>query len=241
MTEEIIIDGVNVAGCDGLNKILLPLKQCDLLQFKTRDGGVAGRWCTDHSNCYYKQLKKMEQENKELKEKIDIIEQIIKILYPNASDDELYDVAFNGEYIDKLKELKDTADTMLMANDIKKHDIDSLREANDRLEQENEELKDAYNEISNNSEILHENNCLRIVNTKLNEDLSQTEISMQAWKEQSISCRSALEEIREMILHCEDEYNCDRCKYHDSCLIDDDKFPDFSKALVNKINEVLNV
>lgn len=67
MTEEIIIDGVNVAGCDGLNKKLLPLKQCDLLQFKTKDGGIAGRWCTDHSNCYYKQLKRLEQENKELK------------------------------------------------------------------------------------------------------------------------------------------------------------------------------
>jgi cell division protein FtsB len=68
MTEEIIIDGVNVAGCDGLNKNSLPLKQCNLLQFKTKDGGIAGRWCTDHSNCYYKQLKRLEQENKELKE-----------------------------------------------------------------------------------------------------------------------------------------------------------------------------
>jgi esterase/lipase len=68
MTEEIIIDGVNVAKCDGLNKNSLPLKQCDLLQFKTKDGGIAGRWCTDHSNCYYKQLKRLKQENKELKE-----------------------------------------------------------------------------------------------------------------------------------------------------------------------------
>jgi hypothetical protein len=68
MTEEIIIDGVNVAGCDGLNKNSLPLKQCDLLQFKTKDGGIAGRWCTDHSNCYYKQLKRLEFELKRYKD-----------------------------------------------------------------------------------------------------------------------------------------------------------------------------
>jgi flagellar biosynthesis/type III secretory pathway chaperone len=78
MTEEIIIDGVNVAGCDGLNKNSLPLKQCDLLQFKTKDGGIAGRWCTDHSNCYYKQLKRLEQENKELQAYKDINEDFKK-------------------------------------------------------------------------------------------------------------------------------------------------------------------
>lgn len=49
-----------------------------------------------------------------------------------------------------------------------------------------------------------------------------------------------LSEIKEMILYCENEYNCERCKYHDNCCVDDDKFPDFSKALINKIDEVLN-
>lgn len=69
--EAIYIDGVDVAGCDSLNKNSLPLKQCDLLQFKTKNGGIAGRWCTDHYNCYYKQLKRLEQENKELKKQIE--------------------------------------------------------------------------------------------------------------------------------------------------------------------------
>lgn len=40
----------------------------------------------------------------------------------------------------------------------------------------------AYDEVSNNSEILHENNRLRIANAKLNEDLLQTEISMHEWR-----------------------------------------------------------
>lgn len=182
MTKKIIIDGVNVVGCEHL----YGGNNCD-------DIKLSSIYCAKN-NCRYKEYKHLQRENKE---KIDIIEQMIKILYPNASDDELYDVTFNGEYIDKLKELKDTADTMLMANDIKKQDIDSLREANERLEQKNKELKEAYDEISNNSEILHENHSLRIANAKLSEDLWQHGISMREWREQSLKYRSALEEILE--------------------------------------------
>lgn len=68
-----------------------------------------------------------------------------------------------------------------------------------RLEQENKELKKAYDEISNNSEILHENHSLRIANAKLSEDLWQHGISMREWKEQSLKYRSALEEIQKVI------------------------------------------
>jgi flagellar biosynthesis chaperone FliJ len=53
MTEEIIIDGVNVAGCANLDSLIC---NCGVI-CKGRD-------------CYYKQLKRLEQENKELKEKI---------------------------------------------------------------------------------------------------------------------------------------------------------------------------
>ena len=127
----VTIDGVNVLSC----KYYL---------FRDKEGMSSDRSCgigltaCKGKDCDFKEIANLQRENKE---KINIIEQMIKILYPNASDDELYDVAFNGEYIDKLKELKDTADTMLMANDIKKQDIDSLREANTRLEQENRELR----------------------------------------------------------------------------------------------------
>lgn len=57
MTEEIIIDGINVAGCVQL--VEEPFYPCGL-----------GGECKDWENCYYKQLKRLEQENKELKEKI---------------------------------------------------------------------------------------------------------------------------------------------------------------------------
>ena len=70
MTEEIIIDGVNVAEC----------------YWKCKDGDCAmyyadlsadnnelefGFNCEDNPNCYYKQLKRLEQENKELKKQIE--------------------------------------------------------------------------------------------------------------------------------------------------------------------------
>ena len=106
-----------------------------------------------------------------------------------------------------------------------------------RLKQENEKLKKAYNEISNNSEILHENDRLRIANTKLNEDLSQTEISMREWKEQSIKYRSALEEIKEIV-----NQSCDNCKYNKddiTCSIGDCGEGKL-KIIENKINEVLS-
>jgi len=124
MTEEIIIDGVNVAGCEFIADTKNGLVKC-ISWVHNNKNQVSGHWdCRENKNCYYKQLK--------------------------------------------------------------------------RLEQENKELKDDYDEISNNSEILHENNCLRIANAKLSEDLCQHGISMREWREQAINYRSALEEIREI-------------------------------------------
>lgn len=57
MTEEIIIDGVNVAGCDNL------YEKDDMICV---DNGIEES--CQGNNCYYKQLKRTEQENEELKE-----------------------------------------------------------------------------------------------------------------------------------------------------------------------------
>ena len=57
MTEEILIDGVNVAGCEQI----FAQKKCALLDQV---------YCEDNPDCYYKQLKRLEQENKELEEKV---------------------------------------------------------------------------------------------------------------------------------------------------------------------------
>lgn len=93
-----------------------------------------------------------------------------------------------------------------------------------RLEQKYKELKKAYDEISNNSEILHENNCLRIANAKLSEDLWQHGISMREWREQALNYRSALEEIIDMFLNQVAWVG---------------QLTNFEEEIYNKINEVL--
>ena len=60
MTEEIIIDGVDVAGCP------------DIKQYNDTEGNMMCMEYIDGSceghNCFFKQLKRLEQKNKELKE-----------------------------------------------------------------------------------------------------------------------------------------------------------------------------
>ena len=75
MTEEIIIDGVNVAGCEFAVKPINDNRiKCHcvkgLLQINKMYEQPMNGLCKDNPNCYYKQLKRLEQENKELKEKI---------------------------------------------------------------------------------------------------------------------------------------------------------------------------
>jgi predicted RNase H-like nuclease (RuvC/YqgF family) len=73
MTEEIIIDGVNVAECH----CKAPYKndygdvQCKCYRFEDIENNTfLFGICKQHPNCYYKQLKRLEQKNKKLKEEI---------------------------------------------------------------------------------------------------------------------------------------------------------------------------
>lgn len=106
-----------------------------------------------------------------------------------------------------------------------------------KVVEQNKELQKAYNEISNNSEILHENHCLRIANARLNEDLLQNKVSMREWREQSINYRSALEEINTLAKnYCNacDEFKVKTYKNKKDCLYCNYGF------IKRKINEVLN-
>lgn len=60
MTEEIIIDGVDVAGCEYLNKVVNEEPYCNIDEEHLYT-------CSSDENCYFKQLKHLEQENFELK------------------------------------------------------------------------------------------------------------------------------------------------------------------------------
>ena len=72
MTEEIIIDGVNVAGCKFLEEAVRYNNKavCSCTDVRDCEGDLFIECCGEKPNCYYKQLKRLEQENKELKEKI---------------------------------------------------------------------------------------------------------------------------------------------------------------------------
>ena len=104
--KEIIIDGVNVAGCEDYGY-----------------RGKAGYWChnydepcTDYSNCYYKQLKRKEQECEELKEEIDDLKEIIQ-RHDNDNNALLSEfendlVDYYRRYKECLAEIKEIAENM---------------------------------------------------------------------------------------------------------------------------------
>lgn len=62
--KEIIIDGVNVAGCGYFCETD---KECSICGMGTSGEDTFCRYCKDNPSCYYKQLKRLEQENAELK------------------------------------------------------------------------------------------------------------------------------------------------------------------------------
>lgn len=73
--KQIIIDRVNVAGCEDYGY-----------------RGKAGYWChyydepcTDYPNCYYKQLKRKEQECARLKEEIEKLKGTNGAIHPNSA------------------------------------------------------------------------------------------------------------------------------------------------------------
>ena len=67
MDKNIIIDGVNVAGCD-----FYQIEANELYPKAQYCGSMRNTFCENESNCYYKQLKRLEQENKELKKDVQL-------------------------------------------------------------------------------------------------------------------------------------------------------------------------
>ena len=70
MDKEIIIDGVDVAGCEFIGDIKNKFVKCTSWVHNSKKQ-VSGHWdCRENKNCYYKQIKRLEQENAELKTKL---------------------------------------------------------------------------------------------------------------------------------------------------------------------------
>ena len=68
MDKEIIIDGVNVAGCGYFCE---SDNECSICGMGTDGEDTFCRYCKDNSNCYYKQLQQLKAENERLKEELD--------------------------------------------------------------------------------------------------------------------------------------------------------------------------
>ena len=80
MTEEIYIDGVNVAGCKFYVKHCIEDcydERVDLYKYCQ----MFGSECTNEKDCYYKQLKRLEQENEKLRKE----NRELKVFFDNAA------------------------------------------------------------------------------------------------------------------------------------------------------------
>ena len=135
--KQIIIDGVDVSGCDFYDK---NKKYCLTLKMDTRgfknsscfsgdfqkciqDSKVCpNTFCDNNPNCYYKQLKAKEQECEELKEEIDDLKEIIQ-RHDNDNnallsefEDDLVD--YYRRYKECLTEIKEIAEENIRIADL---------------------------------------------------------------------------------------------------------------------------
>lgn len=144
MTEEIIIDGVNVAGCEYYSDIdetcrelngKYEINECDFMKCNSQ-------------NCYYKQLKRLEQERDELKFENDRYKQLLKGC-PTEDEDCGFCVIDeqNKRLKQENKELKKQIESQKGLITVGgKQQYEYLQKI-DELEQENRELK-AYKDVN---------------------------------------------------------------------------------------------
>lgn len=115
------------------------------------------------------------------------------------------------------KELKELCSDLILYQEQDKQEIERLKQENEELKQENEELRNLWRLDCLKCV------CLKYENTKSNVD----------------NYRTALEEIREMLIICCDRDYCEGCEYYDKCF-NGTSVPDIDLVMINKINEVLN-
>lgn len=154
MTEEIIIDGVDVAGCGYL--------ECDT-KCMIYGYGLSGedtfcRECNGNPNCYYKQLKRLEQKNEM------IINEYNKLQAEIIGDMEFKEIMLTGitplKVLQNLKERNRELQSFYDVHESFKTDFDTNRKLLDNyrsaLEEINlilDELKQQYDYITDYSEI----------------------------------------------------------------------------------------
>lgn len=173
MTEEIIIDGVNVAGCIRFNKDTGYCKGA----FKPEEEP----YCQCFT-CEYKQLKRLEQENKELKAYKDVNEDFKKAW------DEL-----NKKYTEVLKPAKENADS-------NEYCLQELEKKNFALTQESQQKSNTICELGQeNKELKEEIQFHNKENSNLLAERNAAQIGYDEIREVREYYRSALEEIKTIL------------------------------------------
>lgn len=134
MTEEIIIDGIDVSGCNF--RLERDNKQKCECCHATGFGVICD--CEAWHNCYYKQLKRLEQENKELKAYKDVNEDFKKAW------DEL-----NRKYTEVLELAKTNTDS-------NEYCLQELEKENKKLKEENITAQKEYWKLEQGNDFLAE-------------------------------------------------------------------------------------
>lgn len=92
MTDKTIIDGVDISGCEHYDEVCL--------------GNHHYKWCKDNDNCYYKQLKRKEQECDQLKQTLTEIKEIAEREVKHAPDGETFSRPEIKQILQKISEVK---------------------------------------------------------------------------------------------------------------------------------------
>lgn len=166
MSEQIIIDGVDVSGCE----FRFCTYGCDCMS-SNRETKVLteSAHCSDNHNCYYKQLKRKEQEYEELrqyhnkcceefeKEKQNLIDR-----YNQFSKDFFIGKYCKKEYCDLLKAKEKEYEELKKQRQADKGLITSTGKMNYQLIQEYDKLKNCLTEIKG---IAEKSCCLQPTST----------------------------------------------------------------------------
>lgn len=183
MTEEIIIDGVDVSECKYFNKVVNEEPYCNIDEEHLYT-------CSSDENCYYKQLIRLKQERDELKKacekcKLFDIEKTNRDLLERIDKLEQGNKALKEKYSHVLKLAKTNADS-------NEYCLQELEKKNFAIEQESIQKSQTICELK------QENETLTKENENRNDWITSLNKKCEELIKEKLKYRSALEEIREI-------------------------------------------
>jgi len=105
MSKEIIIDGIDVSECHRLNTWHYERGRydCPFCLTHFEQWGGFEMFCNQRPDCYYKQLKRLEKENEELKDKVERLDKITGIFSARLAKKYKQDLEEIREIMENIK------------------------------------------------------------------------------------------------------------------------------------------